>query len=85
MFQQLYFLGTGEYVHQLKKPEPFTDIRRFLYQALEDELDAADYYKMLVLKSQGSDKTTPFWIAMHDEMEHAIRLQTYLFEFDERS
>ncbi|MFC4353550.1 ferritin family protein [Chryseomicrobium palamuruense] len=85
MFQQLYFLLTGDYVKNLKKPEPFSDNRQFLHHALEKELDAADHYKMLVLKAQGSEHVTPFWIAMHDEMEHAIRLQTYLYEFDERS
>lgn len=85
MFQQVYFLLTGDYVKDLQKPEPFTEVRPFLHRAFEAELDAADHYKMMVLKSQGSEHSTPFWIAMHDEMEHAIRLQTYLYELDERS
>lgn len=85
MFQQLHFLLTGDYVKNLQKPKPFMEIRPFLQTALEGELDAADHYKMMVLKSQGSEQSTPFWIAMHDEMEHAIRLQAYIHEFDERS
>lgn len=85
MFQQLYFLQNGRYVTGIEKPKPFTSIREFLFTAWEDELEAADFYKTLVLRYATPKQATPFWIAMHDEMEHAIRLQGYIHWYDERS
>lgn len=82
MFQQLYFLQTGRYVTGIEKPKPIESVRTFLLQAWEEELEAADFYKVMVLKTPSPQ---PFWIAMHDEMEHAIRLQGYIHWFDERS
>lgn len=54
-----------------------------LYKQLEQQTD--DTYKTLVLRYRTPQQATPFWIAMHDEMEHAIRLQGYMYWFDERS
>lgn len=39
MFQQVYFLLTGDYVKDLQKPEPFTEVRPFLQRAFEAEID----------------------------------------------
>lgn len=85
MFQQLYYLQAGRYVTQLTKPEPFSATMPFLHEAWKNELEAADTYKTLVLRYRTPQQATPFWIAMHDEMEHAIRLQGYMHWFNERS
>lgn len=85
MFQQLYFLLKGNYFRELTKPEPYSDMREFLQQAWQEELEATDTYKMMVLKAPAPRETTPFWIAMHDEMEHAIRINAYIHYLDERS
>lgn len=85
MFQQLYYLLTGDYVKELKKPIPFHNVKTFVQQAWEGELDATDHYKMMMLKSTSPKESTPFWIAMHDEMEHAVRLLGYQNYLNERS
>nr|WP_285859101.1 ferritin-like domain-containing protein [Bhargavaea ginsengi] len=73
MFQQLYYMLTGAYVQSLRKPGPVDNLKGALKQAIRDELEATDKYKVMMLESPLQEGVNPLFIAMHDEMEHAIR------------
>nr|WP_272875307.1 ferritin-like domain-containing protein [Bhargavaea massiliensis] len=73
MFQQLYYMLTGAYVQSLRKPGPVDNLKGALKQAIRDELEATDKYKIMMLESPLQEGVNPLFIAMHDEMEHAIR------------
>ena len=47
-----------------------------LKDALRDELEAAEMYKEMLLQIPIQQAYAPLFIAMHDEMEHAIRVST---------
>ena len=76
MFQQLHYMLTGEFVQNPEKPNPPTDLKQAAKESLVDELEATDYYKEMLLTVPIPQAYNPVFIAMHDEMEHAIRFST---------
>lgn len=76
MLQQLYYMLTGQYVQiQIEKPVCH-NLKTCLKSAIEDELDAAKKYKVMYLTVPIESGRIPFFIAMHDEVEHAVRFST---------
>ena len=76
MFQQLHYMLTGEFVQNPPKPEPPTNLKQAAKESLETELEAAEFYKEMLLTVPIPEAYNPLFIAMHDEMEHAIRFST---------
>ena len=76
MFQQLHYMLTGKFVQNPKKPTPCSDLKACAKQALIDELDAVEVYKVMLLSIPIQQAYNPIFIALHDEMEHAIRFST---------
>jgi rubrerythrin len=76
MFQQLHYMLTGEFVQNTSKPNPPTNLKQAAKESLERELEATDFYKEMLLTVPIPEAYNPFFIAMHDEMEHAIRFST---------
>lgn len=76
MFQQLYYMLTGQFVQNPQKPKPPTNLKQAAKNALADKLEATEYYKEMLLTVPIPQAYNPFFIAMQDEMEHAIRFST---------
>ena len=76
MFQQLYYMLKGEYVQKLVKKPPCQNLEAGAKAALTAELEATDLYKEMFLNVPLQQGQYPLFIAMHDEMEHAIRFST---------
>lgn len=76
MFQQLHYMLTGEFVQNPPKPKPPTNLKQAAKDSLEHELTGTDFYKEMLLTVPIPEAYNPFLIAMHDEMEHAIRFST---------
>ena len=76
MFQQLHYMLTGEFVQNPPKPKPPTNLKQAAKESLEHELAGTDFYKEMLLTVPIPEAYNPFFIAMHDEMEHAIRFST---------
>ncbi|MFD1205788.1 MULTISPECIES: ferritin-like domain-containing protein [Sporosarcina] len=76
MFQQLYYMMTGTFVQNPKKPVPCYNFKECVKQSLIDELEAVEMYKEMLLTIPFQQAYNPLFIAMHDEMEHAIRMST---------
>ncbi len=76
MFQQLYYMMTGTFVQNPKKPLPCYNLKECVQRALVDELEAVETYKEMLLTIPFQEAYNPLFIAMHDEMEHAIRMST---------
>ena len=76
MFQQLYYMMTGQFVQNPKKPVPCYNFKRCVKQSIVDELDGVETYKETLLTIPIQQAYNPLFIAMHDEMEHAIRMST---------
>jgi rubrerythrin len=76
MFQQLYYMLTGEFVQNPSKPTPSISFKKAVKDALVGELEAVELYKEMLLTIPIPEAYNPMYIAMHDEMEHAIRLST---------
>ncbi|MFE6168548.1 ferritin family protein [Viridibacillus arvi] len=76
MFQQLYYMMTGEYVQNLTKRPPCKNLKACAKEAIGEELEATDLYKEMFLNTPLEQGQYPFFIAMQDEMEHAIRFST---------
>lgn len=76
MFQQLYYMLTGTFVQNPKKPLPCYDLKDGAKKALLDELEAVETYKVMQLTIPTQQAYNPLFIALHDEMEHAIRFST---------
>ncbi|AYC30186.1 ferritin-like domain-containing protein [Paenisporosarcina cavernae] len=76
MFQQLYYMLTGRFVQNLVKPDKPTNFHETVKKSLENELHATDFYKEMFLEIPIPQAYAPMFIAMHDEMEHAIRFST---------
>lgn len=76
MLQQLYYMMTGQYVQsEIEKPV-CKDLKGCAKVAIENELEAAKKYKMMLLSVPIDAGRNPLFIAMHDETEHAIRFST---------
>lgn len=76
MFQQLYYIMTGSYVPNPKKLAPCTNLKECAKNALVDSLEAVELYKEMLLTVPFQQAYNPVFIAMHDELEHAIRMST---------
>lgn len=76
MLQQIYYMLTGTFVQNPKKPIPCYNFKDCVKQALVDELEAVELYKEMLLTIPIQQAYNPIFIAMHDEMEHAIRMST---------
>lgn len=76
MFQQLHYMLTGSFVQNPKKRLPCYVLKDGAKQALLDKLDSIETYKIMLLKAPFQQAHDPIFIAMHDEMEHAIRFST---------
>lgn len=76
MFQQLYYMMTGTFVQNPKKPLPCYNLTECVQRALVNELEGIETYKEMLLTVPFQQAYNPFFIAMHDEMEHAIRMST---------
>ena len=67
---------TGTFVQNLNKPEPCLRFERCAKEALKGELEATEMYKEMLLQIPIQQAYAPLFIAMQDEMEHAIRVST---------
>ena len=76
MFQQLYYMLKGAFVQNPKKRLPCYDLKEGAKQALLDKLEAIEVYKVMLLTIPVAQAYNPLFIALHDEMEHAIRFST---------
>jgi rubrerythrin len=76
MFQQLHYMLTGRFVPNPKKPLPCFDLKECTKRALLDELEGIDTYKEMLLTIPIQQAYNPIFIALHDEMEHSIRIST---------
>lgn len=76
MLQQLHYMLTGQFVRNPRKPLPCFDLKACAKQAIADELEAVETYKIMLLTVPNQQAYNPIFIAMHDEMEHAIRFST---------
>lgn len=76
MFQYLHYLFTGEYYEHKKKKIEYTTFKEGILRALKNELEAAEFYRNLLLEMPNKQAYNPLFIAMTDEMEHATRFST---------
>jgi rubrerythrin len=76
MFQQLYYMMTGTFVQNPKKPLPCYSLKECVQRALVDELETVELYKEMLLTVPFQQAYNPLFIAMLEEMEHAIRMST---------
>ena len=76
MFQQLHYMLTGKFVQNPRKPLPCYDLKECAKRALVDELEAIETYKVMLLTIPIQQAYNTVFIALHDEMEHAIRFST---------
>lgn len=76
MFQQLHYMMAGSFVPNPKKPIPAYNLKDAAKRSLVDELEAVDTYKEMLLTIPMQQAYNPLFIAMQDEMEHAIRFST---------
>lgn len=76
MLQQLYYMLTGTFVQSLKKVQPCYDLKVGVKQALLNELESIELYKLMLLSIPIDQAYNPIFIALFDEMEHAVRFST---------
>lgn len=76
MFQQLHYMMTGQYVPTPVEKPVCKNLKECALRSVEDELQTAKKYKMMFLTVPIEAGKNPLFIAMHDEMEHAIRFST---------
>jgi len=76
MFQQLHYMLTGQFVQNPEKPKPATNLKQAAKDSLVEELEATEFYKEMLLTIPIPEAYNPLFIAMHDQMEHAIRFST---------
>jgi rubrerythrin len=76
MFQYLHYLYTGEYYEHKKEKIEYTTFKEGILRALKNELEAAEFYRNLLLEMPNKQAYNPLFIAMTDEMEHATRFST---------
>ncbi|MET1014005.1 MAG: ferritin-like domain-containing protein [Paenisporosarcina sp.] len=68
MFQQLYYMLTGEFVQNPSKPKHSNNLKIAIKDALVNELEAVELYKEMLLTIPIPEAYNPLFIAMHDEM-----------------
>ncbi len=75
-FQQIYYGLTGHFYQNAKKTNKYKTLKEGSLNALIGELDAAELYRDMLFKLPNQQAYKPVYIAMTDEMEHAIRFST---------
>lgn len=78
LFSQLYQNQTGHAPNYKIQPVPETSLRDGFLQALNSELGAQEFYRKIYYTSSQPDVRSAFYLAMLDEIEHAIRFSTLL-------
>lgn len=76
MFQQLHYMLAGEFVQNPRKKLPCHILKDGAKEALLDKLETIETYKVMLLTVPIEQAYDPVFIALHDEMEHAIRFST---------
>lgn len=76
MFQQLHYMLTGEFVQNPSKKLACYDLKEGAKEALLYKLESIETYKLMLLTLPIQEAYNPIFIALHDEMEHAIRFST---------
>lgn len=78
LFTQIYQKQTGHAPVYKLQPIPETSLRDGFLQALNSELGAQEFYRKIYYTSVQPDVRSAFYLAMLDEIEHAIRFSTLL-------
>jgi rubrerythrin len=78
MFTNLYLKQTGRNPQPQVGAIPTRNYREALEAALKAELGAQEFYRKIYLASTNPNEKNSFYIAMLDEIEHAIRFSTLL-------
>jgi rubrerythrin len=75
-FQQVYYGLTGQFFQNVKKTNKYNTFKEGALNALIGELEAAEMYRDMIFNLPTQQVYKPIYIAMTDEMEHAIRFST---------
>lgn len=78
MFTKLYVFLAGKSPVVTFTPVEFSSYLDGIKKALNSELGAMDFYKRMVLSTTEEFVRQPYFFAMGDETEHAIRFSTIL-------
>lgn len=76
MFQQLHYMLTGAFVQNPKKELPCHQLKDGAKKVLLYKLDSIETYKLMLLSIPIQQAYNPIFLALHDEIEHAIRFST---------
>lgn len=80
-FTELYAYLTGQRPRYTINPVEFDTYKSGVLRALNDELEAAKFYKNTILSTSDHLVRETFFFAMIDELEHATRFST-LYNID---
>ncbi|MBF7083103.1 ferritin-like domain-containing protein [Desulfallas sp. Bu1-1] len=72
-FTRLYRYFTGQTPQYSIRPVQYRTYKEGLLIALRDELEAADFYKDIILSNTDQLVRDTFFLAMGDELEHSTR------------
>jgi rubrerythrin len=75
-FKKVYAFLTGETLSPQVVPVKFANYKEGVLHALKDELDAADFYKHMILSVTDPMIKDAYFYAMGDELEHSSRFST---------
>ena len=78
LFTQIYQKQTGHAPNYKIQAIPDTNLRDGFLKALNSELGAQEFYRKIYFSSTHPDVRSAFYLAMLDEIEHAIRFSTLL-------
>lgn len=78
MFQQLYYMMTGAFVQNPKKDLACDDLKEGVKRMVYIKLEQIELYKILLLTIPLQQAYQPIFIALLDEVEHAIRFSILL-------
>ncbi|MBE3573482.1 MAG: ferritin-like domain-containing protein [Moorella humiferrea] len=77
-FTRLYKHFTDRIPQYNIEPVQYRTYKDGLLKALKDELEAADFYKGIIVSSTDQLVRDTYFLAMGDELEHAIRFNALL-------
>ncbi|HLR10347.1 MAG TPA: ferritin-like domain-containing protein [Sporosarcina sp.] len=80
MFQQLYYMLTGTFVQNPKKELPCDDVSEGVKRMVYIKLEQIETYKIMLLTIPFQQAYQPIFIALLDEVEHAIRFSILLHQ-----
>ena len=78
MFQQLYYMMTGSFVQNPKKELACDDINEGVKRMVYMKLEQVETYKLMLLTVPFQQAYEPIFLALFDEIEHAIRFSILL-------